>query len=339
MLGRRARLAVAAGLATGAIVLPRASAASGMEVTAQLDYAAAPGCPAANDFQQVVVGTLGYDPFRPAARQRVLAKIESSGRALEGRLEWRDASGDRVGDQVFPSRSGDCAELARAMGFALALQIQLMAAAAAASAPNPPPPPVTTPPATVAAAERAAPTPATPSVAAQGADSRLRLRGPSILAGAGAAVGLGVSSNAAAVGRLFGTAAWSHAAIELGGEISVPSVTRRADGAGFSQQQLLATLAGCGTGGPWSACLLAKYGEIRVEGEGVDVAASAAAPMLQAGLRLALTQALGDRLRVIVRGEGLVRLIEGIVTLDSMPVWTTPRFAALFGVDLAARFR
>jgi hypothetical protein len=132
---------------------------------------------------------------------------------------------------------------------------------------------------------------------------------------------------------------WSHAAAELGGEISVPSVTRRADGAGFSQQQLLATLAGCGTAGPWSACLLAKYGEIRVEGQNVDVSASASAPMLLAGVRLALTQPLGNRLRLVVRGEGLARLIEGIVTLDAMPVWTTPRFAALFGVDLAVRFR
>jgi len=37
--------------------------------------------------------------------------------------------------------------------------------------------------------------------------------------------------------------------------------------------------------------------------------------------------------------EGLVRLTQGTVTLDSVPVWTTPRFAALLGVDIALRFR
>jgi hypothetical protein len=338
-----ARLAVAASLGIAAITLPRASAASTAEITAQLEYAAAPACPAASDFQALVVGTLGYDPFRPTARQRVVAKIEPSGRALEGRIEWRGPSGEWVGEQTFPSRTGDCAELARAMGFALALQIQLMAAAAEASRPKEPAPAPATPapvaPEPARATERTPAAPAGPSVTVKGAESSAHLGGPSMAAGAGAAVGLGVSSNAAAVGRLFGTLAWSHVALELGGEISAPSVTHRADGAGFSQMQLLATVAGCGTGGPWSACMLAKYGQLRVEGQGVDVPATAAAPMLQAGLRLALTQQLGGRFQMVVHGEGLTRIVEGTVTLDAMPVWTTPRFAALFGVDLAVRFR
>ena len=60
--------------------------------------------------------------------------------------------------------------------------------------------------------------------------------GPSVLAGGGALAGLGISSKPIAIVRLFATVAWTHAALELGGEVSAPSTTNRADGAGFSQE-------------------------------------------------------------------------------------------------------
>src|SRR5688572_14895949 len=125
-------------------------------MAAQLDYGAAPGCPSVAGFEAVVTGRLGYSPFRASAGERVIVRIESSGRTLEGRLEWRDATGGWIGEQTFPSRTGDCNELARAMGFALALQIQLMATTASAT-----PREAATPP----AASAPAPTPAPPSPA------------------------------------------------------------------------------------------------------------------------------------------------------------------------------
>jgi hypothetical protein len=60
---------------------------------------------------------------------------------------------------------------------------------------------------------------------------------------------------------------------------------------------------------------------------------------LQTGLRLALTQALGRRTMIVVHGDGLASLTRGIVTLDSMPVWTTPRTAAAVGLDFGVRFQ
>jgi hypothetical protein len=286
---------------------------------------------------------LGYHPFRSDAPDRVIVRIESAGRALEGRLEWRDATGAAIGEQAFPSRSGDCAELIRAMGFALALQIQLMAATVGESRAAPPPAP--------AADEVVAKVPPSPpSVAAppaaqienagRGAPETTGQRGgPSLLVGVGAAAGLGVTSEPVAVGRLFATAAWSHIAVELAGEVSTPSTTHRADGAGFSQEQILASLAGCGMRGAWSVCAVGKAGELRVVGQGVDVPLTASGLMLQAGLRLAASHAFGKRTYIVAHVEGLGRLTQGDVTLDSMPVWTTPTFAALLGIDLALRIK
>jgi hypothetical protein len=151
--------------------------------------------------------------------------------------------------------------------------------------------------------------------------------------------GLGVSSTPIAIGRLFATAAWPHVALELGGEVSAPSTTNRADGAGFSQEQFLASVAGCGVRSPWSLCAVGKAGEFRVVGRGVDVPLTATGLMIQSGLRLAASHGVGNRAYIIGHAEGLARLTHGTVTLDSMPVWTTPRFAALLGIDVAFRFR
>src|SRR5205085_10456403 len=109
--------------------------------------------------------------------------------------------------------------------------------------------------------------------------------------------------------------------------------------AGFSQQVLLAGLAGCGVSGRWSVCLLGKAGEIRVAGEGVDAPGTVSRLFLQTGLRLALTQALGPRAEIVVHGDGLAALTRGTVTLDSMPVWSTPRIAAAVGLDFGVRFQ
>ena len=164
--------------------------------------------------------------------------------------------------------------------------------------------------------------------------------GPSILVGAGGAVGLGVASSTVPLGRLFGAVEWSHLAVELAAEVSAPSTTRQIDGAGgFSQQQLLASLAGCGVLTPLRACLIAKVGEIRVVGQGVEFPATSYGLVAQAGLRLAVTHMLGSRLQIGAHADGLALITQGVVTLNSMPVWTTPRLAALFGAEIGIRFQ
>jgi len=333
----RRRLASTTVLALAALVAVRERAASAGEVAAQLDYVSLPGCPAGTDFEGIVAEHLGYSPFKEDAAQRVIVRIETSGRGLEGLIEWRNETGGWAGERTFPSRSTNCVELVRAMGFAVALQFQLLAAAQAGAQRAPAPPAVVQPRA------EAMPAPtltASPDARNTGpAAARSGLSAPSITAGAGAAAGVGLSPNIGAFGRLFGTLSWSHVAVELGAEASVPSTLRRADGAGFSQQMLLGSLAGCGVSGRWSACVLAKVGQIRISGEGLDAPAAPSALFLQTGLRLAITQPLGHRALLLLHADGLASLTRGIVKIDSMPVWTTPGVAAAAGLDFGMRFQ
>jgi len=328
------RRCAAAVIAFATIAALDARAARAAEVAAALDYGAAPGCPDGEVFEAVVARHLGYSPFRADALRRVIVRVEPSDRSLEGRVEWRNDAGGWAGERRFPSRTGDCGELVRAMGFALAVQFQLLASEGTAAPEvrpeatrGPPPPPAVTvvaPP---------------PAVTGQpGAPSGARSR-PALTIGAGASAGVGLSPEITALGRVFGSVAWSHVALELAGEISVPSTLRRTDGAGFSEQVFLAGLAGCGVDGRWNACALAKVGEVRVVGQGVDVPATASGPLIQAGLRLAVTQMLGQRARIALHADGLALLTRGTVTLDAKPVWTTPRAAASLGLDLGVRFQ
>jgi hypothetical protein len=325
-LSRGCRLGCWAALGLAGLAILNERAAYGREVAAQLDYAAAPGCPVAGDLEAVVAARLGYSPFRPDASERVVVRIEAPGQALEGRVEWRNAAGQWMGERTFPSRSRNCGELVQAMGFALAVQVQLMAAESFGSQPPAAPAVIEAPP-------------ATPPV-----DARREIRvsppesGPIIALGAGASVGIGLAPSAIAVLRLFGGVAWSRVAVELGAELSVPSTLHRTNGSGFSEQILLGSLAGCGLRPPWSACLVTKAGEVRVAGEGVDFPARSSGVLVQAGLRLAATYVIGRRVHISAHADGLAMVTRGVVTLDAMAVWSTPRVAADLGVDVGVRF-
>ncbi len=221
-----------------------------------LEYSAAPGCPDVNDFKAIVIRRLGYDAFRQGARERVLVDIAPRDSAFEGHIEWRNAEGRWAGDRTFPSRSDDCGELGRAMAFALALQIQLSAGArvypgsketavpvesantAASSAPPiPAAPPISTPPSSVQGA---------PPAMKKEPTSPYRVPRPTLNIGVGGLLGFGLSSKTVPFGRAFGNLEWQKSSLELAAEMAWPTTTRREDGAGFSQQLLLVSVAGCG---------------------------------------------------------------------------------------------
>jgi hypothetical protein len=86
------------------------------------------------------------------------------------------------------------------------------------------------------------------------------------------------------------------------------------------------------------ACALAMVGQIRDTGEGVVFPANDSGLLVQTGLRFAVTQMLGRRAHLTARAEGVASLTRGVVTLDSVPVWTTPRVAGLVGLDFGVRF-
>lgn len=324
-----------------------AAEARARDFSITLEYAAAAGCPDAAALETVVSARLGYDPFTEAAADHVAVRITPRGASLEGRIEWRDAGGKWAGDQTFRVGSAECRGLLRTMALALAVQIQLLAdarttppadAAAADAAPSPreqtAPPRAATPLAATPSAEPATDRPSAKNVTDSGsARGESRALRPAFAIGAGTSLAFGFSAQPVLLGRAFGSLAGQHLSVELGAEVSLPETTRRADGAGFSQQALLATAAGCAALEPWRLCVVASAGEVRMAGKDVDRPSSAAVPLFDVGARACLVQPLTHRFFLSARAEALLHFTRWTARLDEVPVWTAPPFAAVVGID------
>jgi hypothetical protein len=99
-------------------------------VLVSLDYETDPAlaeCPSAADFRREIVRQLGRDPFRDSAPRRMVVRLFSTESRMGGRVEWRDANDQWQGERTFSSRNESCAQMARAMALATAIQIQLLA--------------------------------------------------------------------------------------------------------------------------------------------------------------------------------------------------------------------
>ena len=333
--------ALAAALVVGLCARARAQgAATGTALPVTLDYDVPSTCPDAREFRSSVTKRLGRDPFVEEAPNRVLVLVSLTDEVISGELVWHDAAGNSTGKQSFPSRTKRCAEVIAAMGFALAVQIQLLETAEdaapkpssqAAPVPDSTPPKVGLAPAPPHLEREAPPVVAHPP--------KTHTAAPAFSLGGGGAVDLGMSSQPMPSGRLFVGARWARAAVELAVQASAPVTTRRADGAGVSQWYLLASTAGCGVIEPWSACAVLKAGSVRAAGHGVDTPNTAGAALVQSGLRLALSQRVTESTFLAVRAEGLVNLTRWSVALDHFPVWGAPRLALDSGLDFGVRFR
>ena len=120
--------ACSAAFALAAVLLARPTRAS--EFLVSLDYQTDPalsGCPSPADFRKAIVRQLGHDPFRDNAPRRMLVRLYPTGPRMGGRVEWRDANDQWEGERTFSSRNENCAEMARAMALATAIQIDLLA--------------------------------------------------------------------------------------------------------------------------------------------------------------------------------------------------------------------
>jgi hypothetical protein len=313
---------------------------------AAIEYVAPPSCPGSDDFRAIVVGRLGFDPFVEDAPDHVLVSIEQGQRDFNGSLVWRDETGQWVGDRAFPAHTSDCAELVRAMGFALAVQINLLAAGKPRDVQHDArPEPAGAKPADSeadAGPTRPSVTPAAPPAADAGVPrgSPASTTGPPwvFALGAGGAVGIGMSPGLLALGRLFGRAYRGSFSLELGGELSTLAVRYRADGAGYDQRLLLAIAAACGDERPLSLCVLVKAGVMKVAGRSIDVPASPSGKALQTGLRFGVRERLAAQVFLEQRLEGLANWTRWTVTLDGIPVWNAPPVAGSLGLDLGADF-
>lgn len=160
---------------------------------------------------------------------------------------------------------------------------------------------------------------------------------PALTLGAAPAVAVGLSSGPMLLGRLFTGLVWPYVSVELSGSLSQRSIMRRADGAGVSQRQWTAGAAICGVLRRWNACLIIDGGEISMAGVDIKHPATAALPLLQAGVRAAFVQPAGARLFLVASVDGLVNVTRWVATLDQIPVWTAPRFAAVAALGCGVR--
>jgi hypothetical protein len=304
-----------------------------------LDYqtdAALGGCPSEAAFRAMVRDQLGYDPFRADSPQKVVARAHASEPGIRGFVRWSDASGTPRGERELSSERSDCAEFARVMSFAIAVQIQLLGEEAdeqrskheppgtpgSVAPPGPPPNPVRE--------EQRGPIVERPSAEPSGWQ---------LMIGAGPALGVGIAPEPAVAGRLFTTVQYDRLAVELGAEATLPSRHETTNGEGFEQQVVLGSLAGCLFVRRLSGCVVNKWGRLQVRGFGVDIPRSASGLLAQIGPRLALTKAIAKRWTGALRVEALATLMPWDVSLDQREVWRTPALSVAIGADLAAVFR
>ncbi|HEY7374380.1 MAG TPA: hypothetical protein VIF57_19610 [Polyangia bacterium] len=326
----RRSLPLVAVLAAGSAsaLLPAAARAAPQTFVA-LEYEVAPdvtGCPADEEFRASVQRQLGYDPFRPAADRRVAVQIARKDAGFDGRIRWTDAEGHWVGERRLSSRHADCRPIAANVAFSVAVQIQLLTALASPAAAPPPPPPPPPPPAPVPVVVAPRPPPAPPA------------RSMTYAVGLGPALALGVAPGPTGVGRLFASGRRARFSLELAVDAALPAAQHAADGTGFSLDRFAVGAAACGHAGPLAACATATGGVLRARGAGVDAPASPTGWFSQAGARLAATRDFAGRYFAAARVDGLVMLSTWTVTVNQLPAWTTPRVAALIGLDLGAHF-
>jgi len=312
-----------------------------VDTAVQLEYRAdeAGGCVGEDELRRMVINQLGHDPFSPDADRRVRITIARSDAGFQGRIVWTEADGRPLGERVLSSRSRDCHEIAANVAFAVVLQLQLVERGApndgadgGADAERPSEK-------TGDENNRAAATPERPSVSAEppagavpASPSPLRLA-----VGAGPEVGVGLTPEATAFGRLFVTARWARLSTEIAGDASLPATLGEPDGSGVVVNAVGSTAAGCAHVSVASACVLGRIGWLRARGTGIAAPSASWGRFSEVGLRLAGSRELG-RFIVSVHADGLVMLSRWNVVLNDTVVWSIPRLGAVMGVDVALRF-
>jgi hypothetical protein len=280
------------------------------------------GCPEEAEFRGSVAKQLGYDPFRSEAVHNIVAEVIESEPGLEGHIEWTDAHGNEEGERRLASPDRDCVELAKGMTFAIAVQIQVLNASESA------PPPAAEAKTLVPAPVVVTPTPAI-----------LRAAKLDIAIGVGPMVDFGGAPSLSGGARLFTVLRAHVLSLELGAEGTLPVTLRQPDGTGFSASTLGATIAPCGHRGRFAVCAMGVLGVLRAHGFGVDKPHSPLAFTGSAGLRITLDQRLFARWLTVVHVDGLLNWARGTVSLNDVPLWTTPNVALVLGIDLAVLLR
>jgi hypothetical protein len=292
-----------------------------------LAYSADPtlACPSAAELSSSIARQLGYDPFtsEPSAPQlRVVITKLADG--AEAQIEWIDQQQQSEGERRLASGDGGCAELARSLPFALAVQIQLHAASAGA--------PLTVAPA-VAGPAPPPPKPPKPPPVARAELPRM------ILVGIGALARHGLTPGISPGLRLLGVLSRKPWSLELSAHATWPTEFRQPDATGFTARELGANLVPCLRWHAIGLCAVGTLSVLSVRGQGVDRIGSPSATTGGIGGRLQLFWPALERFGVVVQGEALAVVSPRDVLLNRMTVWSTSPVAFTAILDFTAIFR
>jgi hypothetical protein len=331
--------ALGAALVAAAAVAAPGPANGATDTVVQLEYQADEqgGCVGEDELRRMVTDQLGHDPFRSDAAQRMAISIARTEAGFQGRIVWTEADGRPVGERLLSSRSRDCHEIAANVAFAVVLQLQLVdrraSGDAGATVPNTErPPPKASDDRAPATSERPGVAAEAPAVPGQASPARLRLA-----VGAGPAVGLGMTPEATAFGRLFVVARFRRLSAEIAADAALPATQREPDGTSVAVNAMGSSAAGCAHVSVASVCLLGRLGWIRARGMGVAAPSTSWGRFGEVGMRLAGTKEFG-RFIFSVHVDGLVMLSRWNVVLNDAVVWSVPRVGGVVGLDLALRF-
>jgi len=279
-----------------------------------------------------VATLVDYEPFVHAAARTVSVEITDSDGVLRGLVRWRNQAGALEGERRFDSPDADCAKLAQNLSFAVAVQLQLLASSAPEAAPPEPPAKPEPVPSKFRSSPDSTPAPPSPTPPSP-APSRLELR-----AGIGPFVVFGWAPDATLGGQLLLALRARTFSLQLGFEASYPTRYERDDGSGFETFALAASLAPCLRFRAAEACSVLRLGQVRVQGFGVDETHAPRGLLAEAGLRLAVSGALGSGLEGRGYVEGLGTLSDWTVQLNGVGVFSAPAVVFLAGIDLGAFF-
>ena len=319
----------------------RANAAT--DTVVRLEYQAdeQAGCVGEDELRRMVTDQLGHDPFRPDADRRVAITIARTEAGFPGadRLDGGGRAAPRrapalVAQPRVPARSPRTWRSPSLFSCSSSNVARRMTRATAARTPSgrrrrPATKPSALRPRRNARVCRRNPRPARPR------PRRARLR---LAVGAGPAVGMGMTPDATALGRLFVTARFAGFSAEIAADAALPATQREPDGTGVVVEALGASAAGCAHVSVASACLLGRIGWIRARrGRASPRRARHGGGSARLGCASPAAEELG-RFIVSVHADGLVMLSRWNVVLNDAVVWSVPRVGAVVGLDVALRF-
>jgi hypothetical protein len=325
-------------LASAALLLAAPALAEPPRASLRLEYARGLGgeaCPAEGALHDEVARRMGYDPFDPAAAERLTIVVGRQGRGFAALLNRYAANGAQTWAETFPVRGDDCGVLIAG----LASEIRALLAPVG----GPPAPTRTGGPLFGGEPFGIAPPPASaprdagqaPPVPTRALRFELAVDAHMTISGAPAVTG-GATVRAAARWPWFG--------IGAEGRFDAAAVTsaegiKGAPGAQVSAQTFAGAVVPCAYyPNPYVqpfGCGVVAAGVISVQGAGVNMPARDAHSLFETGPRVGLDIPLHSRVALRASFEALFFVGVPQIHLAGSVVWRSPPVTGLGGLGLA----